>query len=721
MTKAIIINQDIENTLEENYMPYAMESILNRALPEIDGFKPSHRKLLYTMYKMNLLKTLVKSANITGQTLRLNPHGDSAIYETMVRMTDSNESLLVPFIEGKGNFGKVYSTGAFAHQRYTEAKLADISGELFKSIDRNSVDFIDNYDETMKEPVLLPVPFPSILCNVTQGIAVGMASNICSFNLKDVCEATIDYIKTGETDRIKLIPDFSTGGSYLYNESELIDINKTGRGSIKVRSNYRYNKVNNCIEITEIPYTTNVEQIIDKICDLIKSKKISEVIDVRDETDRGGLKLTIDVKKNTDIELLMTKLYKMTPLEDTFSCNFNMLIMDDAGKKKPMVVGTHDIIKEWCKWRISCLKRELQYNADIFTKELNKLYGLQKITVDIEKAIEVIRKSKTDEDVIVQLMAYFKIDKEQAESVSSIRLRNLNEDYVIKQLSEIKPLEEKLSKLNDTIQDNSKIEAVIVSQLNNIITKYRIDRKTEILEVYQNVEKVVAKIVDDYSCFVTITEDGYVKKMLRTTELDKVKIKDGDSIVKSWTTSNTSTLLIFTNKANCYKVLIDDLDTTTPSTLGTFLPTYLSLKDEDIVFVQLADSLYSGYLLNIYENNTMAKVPLSAFETKSKVSKLKNALSDDKLIEQIYITEDIDILCVSSIDRVILTNTEQFSPVNNKKSNGVILIKPKANSVLKCAIPISKTEMYQIEDLEYYRSGRGVVGKQLKEMDLILI
>lgn len=716
-----IINQNIEDTLEENYMPYAMSCIMERALPEIDGFKPSHRKLLYTMHNMGLSKSKVKSANITGQTLRLNPHGDGAVYETMVRMVDTNETLLIPYIKGKGNFGKVYSTGAYAHQRYTEAGLTEIAYELFKEIDKNAVDFVDNYDETLKEPVLLPVTFPTILCNVTQGIAVGMASSICSFNLKAVCEATINYLKTGEVENIMLIPDFSTGGKYLYDKGEIEKINTTGRGSIKIRSNYTHNKALNCIEITEIPYTTTVEQIIDKICELIKLKKITEITDVRDETDKNGLRLTIDIKRNADVETLMNKLYKITPLEDTFSCNFNMLEMDENGNKFPRVMGTQAIIKSWCKWRMGCLRRELQFNIDKFGKELHKLYGLKAITSDVENAISVIRKSKTDELAVEGLMTYFKIDKEQAEYVANIKLRNLNEDYIIKQLDEIASLETKLENLHATIGSDEKIKQIISQQLEGIINKYGIERKTEILTEYQNVNTAVAKVVDDYSCFVTISKGGYVKKMFRTTDVENVKTKDGDSIVSSWTTTNTSTLLIFTDQYNCYKIMLDDLNTSTPKELGTFLPTHLGLKDEEILFVQLADKDYNGYILNVYENNQMAKIPVKSFKTKNKQSRLKNALAEQKLVNQLFITDDIDIICVSSIDKVLVTNTSQFSPKNSKNSSGMALMKEKDGSVVKCVIPANDTHLYSFEDLEYYRGKRGAMGNFLKKQDSILI
>ena len=716
-----ITNQNIEKTLEENYVPYIYESVLNRALPNvIDGFKPSHRKLLYTMYKMGLLNKKVKSANITGQTLRLNPHGDGAVYETMVRMVDTNESLLLPYIKGKGSFGKVYSDGAYAHQRYTEAGLAEIANELFKEIDKNGIDFVDNYDNTMKEPTLLPVTFPNVLCNATKGIAVGMASNICSFNLVDVCNATIEYLEKDCTDNIELIPDFSTYGYYLYDKNELQKINTTGKGSIKLRCNYEYDKKNNCIEITQIPYTTSVEQIIDKICDLIKAKKLTEITDVRDETDLKGLKLAIDVKRNVDVENLMNKLYKMTTLEDTFSCNFNVLYEPEQGLIKPKVMGVHEIIKEWSKWRISCIRRELIHNVDVFSKELHKLYGLKAITQDLDKSIHIIRTSKTDDIAIDGIMSNFKLDKEQAEYVANMKLRNLNEDYILKQLDEVKSLENKLKNLKETIDNESKIKEVIIKQLHNIIKKYGIERKTVILKDYKKSTVSTSKQVDDYSCFVTVTKDGYVKKMLRTTDISNVKIKDGDTIINSWTTSNTSTLLVFTDLCNCYKILLDDLDTSTPSTLGSFLPAHLGLKNENIVSIQLADKGYNGYLLNVYEDNLMAKIPVKSFETKNKQSRLKNALSDSRLINQIFITEDIDIICVSTIDKVLVTNTSQFSPKSSKNSNGMALMKSKDDSTIKYAFPVSDISRYNIEDLEYYRGKRGATGNYLKKTDTII-
>lgn len=715
-----IIDKDIEYVLEENYMPYAVEAIVNRALPRVeDGFKPSHRKLLYTMFKMGLLKTKTKCANSVGQTMKLNPHGDGAIYETMVRLTDNNESLLTPYVKGKGNFGKVYSRDmAYAHQRYTESGLSDISNELFKDIDKNAIDFIDNYDETMKEPVLLPVTFPNILCNVTQGIAVGMASNICSFNLRAVCEATINYLENDELSNITLIPDFSTGGKYLLNEGELESINNSGRGKIVLRGVCSYKKDTNCIEITELPYTSTVEDIIDKVEELVKSKKTPEIIDIRDETDKGGLKVTIDLKRNTDVESLINKLYKFTALENTFSCNFNVLYEKD-GVKTPKVMGTREIVEKWCEWRISCIKRELSHNLSMFEKDLHRLLGLQKITLDVNKTIEIIRKSKTDDIAIKELMSYFMIDKEQAEYVANMKLRNLNEESLLKQLKEIEDLQKKLENLRATIGDDRKVKKIISIQLEEIIKKYAIDRKTEVVTDYVDSKVIVAKEIDDYSCFVTVSKEGYVKKMLRTTDIENVKVKDNDEITSSWTTSNVSTLLIFTDEKNCYKLLLDDLETSTPSTLGTFLPTLLKLKDENIVSVQLADKEYSGFLINVYENNMLAKIPVESFKTKNKQSKLKNALSDANLVRQIFITEDIDLICVSSIDKVLLTNTSQFPSKSSKASVGQALMKEKDDSIIKDIFILDEIELDKIDDIEYYRGKRGSVGNFLKKTDTL--
>lgn len=716
-----IIEQRIEDTLEVNYMPYAMETILNRALPRVeDSFKPSHRKLLYMMYLMGLLKKKTKCANSVGQTMKLNPHGDSAIYETMVRLTDNNESLLIPYVKGKGNFGKVYSRDmAYAHQRYTESGLAEISNELFKDIDKNAVDFIPNYDGTMQEPVLLPVTFPNILCNVTQGVAVGMASSICSFNLKAVCEATINYLETGELENITLVPDFSTGGQYLLNNNELADINSTGRGRIVLRGIYQYDKVNNCIEITQIPYTSTAEEIVDKVADLMKLKKVPEILDIRDETDKSGFKIAIDVKKNVDVESLMARLYKMTSLENTFSCNFNVLYEDD-GVLKPKVMGTREIIEKWSAWRISCIKRELQHNINIFDKELHKLLGLKKISMDIDKAIEIIRKSKTDAEVLNALMSHFDISKEQAEYVANIKLRNLNEDYMLKQFQEIESLETKLKNLRETIGNDDKIKKIITVQLENIIKKYAIERKTEIITDYVDVKVTVAKEIEDYSCFVTISKEGYVKKMLRTTDIENVKVKDGDKVVSAWTTSNTSTLLIFTDQKNCYKLLLDDLDTSTPSTLGSYLPTLLALKGENIVSVQLADKDYNGYLLNVYANNMMAKVPVSSFATKKKQSKLKNSLADSPLVRQFFITEDTELLCMNSIDRVLIVDTSQFPVKESKASKGQALIADKKGSIVTEVYRVDELDLTLIEDIEQYKGKRASAGKKLKGNDKII-
>ena len=714
------VQQNIENVLEENYMPYAMETIINRALPSLyDGFKPAHRKLLYTMHLMKLADSKIKSANITGQTLKLNPHGDSAVYETMVRMVDKNESLLLPYIDGKGNFGKVYSDSAFAHQRYTEAGLMPIAGELFKDINKDIVEFVDNYDETMKEPTLLPVTFPTILCNVTQGVAVGMASSICSFNLVDVCSATIEYLQTDSTKDIRLIPDFSTGGQYLYDKSTISDINKHGKGSITLRAKYSVDTKGNCIEITEIPYTTTAEQIIDKIADLIKKKKAPEINDVRDETDKNGLRISIDIKRNTNADNLMLRLFKLTPLQDNFSCNFNLLRVNDEGVIEPKVLGVHQIIKDWCKWRIECIRRKSKYDIVNIEKELHKLAGLQIIIDDLDNVIMIIRTSESDKAIIETLKAEYSLDDTQAEYIANMRLRNLNKVYLNKQLSDIEDLNNNVSDLQTIIDNDDRVKEIIIKELEVIKNKYGITRKTEIIKEYEDTKTINTKVVENYNCFVVATKQGYIKKLQKSVDITTTKIKDDDTICLSQSAENSSVLLVFTDKCNCYKVYLSDIELVSSSNIGVYLPTLLKLKNEEIVSIQVCDSKYHGVLINIYNNSTISKVSLSGFKTKNKQTKLKNSLHKEKLIYQQVLLDDTHLICYTQKGKVLIVDTRDIATKTSKNTQGVALMNVKEDDSLIKIIDVVNAEQYQFEDAEYYKGKRGGVGKLLKKGDTI--
>ncbi|MFR8405040.1 MAG: DNA gyrase subunit A, partial [Monoglobus pectinilyticus] len=553
MKKPIIQEQQIIDTLEENYMPYAMSVIISRAIPEIDGLKPSHRKLLYTMYKMGLLNgNLTKSANVVGQTMKLNPHGDSAIYETMVRLTDGNGALLLPLVKSKGNFGRVYSRDmAYAASRYTEVKLNPVCSELFGDLDKNTVDFVDNYDGTMKEPTLLPATFPSILANPNQGIAVGMASNICSFNLRELCEATIMLMHDPDADILDtlLAPDFPTGGELIYNHSELREIYRTGRGSFKVRAKYKYDKSQNCIDIKEIPYTTTVEVIIDKIVDLVKSGKVKEISDIRDETDLKGLKITIDLKRGVDPDKLMLKLFKMTPLQDSFGCNFNILV-----EGSPIVLGVNDMICEWLRFRRSCIKRAIAFDIQKKSEKLHLLEGLSLILLDIDKAIKIVRETEDDSMVIPNLMKGFKITEVQAEYVAEIKLRNLNKDYILKRIAEIETLKKELEELKSTLESKTKINKLIEKQLKQIAKKYGSDRKTEIITADEIKDIVEEEIIDNYSVKLFRTQHGYLKKIslvsLRTS--GEQRLKDDDTMIQEIEAQNSSEIIFFARSGDVY-------------------------------------------------------------------------------------------------------------------------------------------------------------------------
>ncbi len=680
-----VTNEIITDTLTKNFMPYAMSVILSRAIPEIDGLKPSHRKLLYTMYNMGLLKGgTIKSANIVGRTMQLNPHGDASIYETMVRLSRGNETLLYPFVESKGNFGKAYSKNMmYAASRYTEAKLAPICKELFDDIDKDTVDFVDNYDNTMKEPRLLPVTFPSILCNVTTGIAAGMASSIASFNLKELCETTIALIKNPEhivSDTL-VAPDFVGGGYIIYDKEELEKIYATGRGSVKVRSRYTYDKSYNCIDITQIPPTTTSEAIIDKIIELAKANKIKEISDIRDETDLKGLKITIDLKRGVDADKLMARLYKMTPLEDSFSCNFNVLI-----NGVPKVRGVKEILNEWIIFRLNCVKRRINFSLAKKRKQLHLLKGLSKILLDIDKAIKIIRETESESEVIPNLMIGFGIDEIQAEYVAEIKLRHLNREYILKRIKDIENLEDDIAELETILSSKTRMKKIIITELEGVIDKYDTGRHSEILyNVSDEVVETEAEVAD-YPVTVFITEGGYAKK-IRTANLrmsGEQKLKEGDKIIESVECSNRDEILAFTNAHQVYKAKVDDFQDTKASVLGEYVPSKLDMEEKEEVSYIAVFSEYKGYMIFVFENGKIAKVDMSAYETKTNRKKLINAYSDKSpLAAALYLPEDTDIVICASNGRKLLVNTASILPKTTKNTQGVqaMTLKKKADKV----------------------------------------
>ncbi|MDE6124219.1 MAG: topoisomerase IV [Eubacterium sp.] len=680
-----VTNEIITDTLTKNFMPYAMSVILSRAIPEIDGLKPSHRKLLYTMYNMGLLKgSTIKSANIVGRTMQLNPHGDASIYETMVRLSRGNETLLYPFVESKGNFGKAYSKNMmYAASRYTEAKLAPICKELFDDIDKDTVDFVDNYDNTMKEPRLLPVTFPSILCNVTTGIAAGMASSIASFNLKELCETTIALIKNPEhivSDTL-VAPDFVGGGYIIYDKEELEKIYATGRGSVKVRSKYTYDKSYNCIDITQIPPTTTSEAIIDKIIELAKANKIKEISDIRDETDLKGLKITIDLKRGVDADKLMARLYKMSPLEDYFSCNFNVLI-----NGVPKVRGVKEILNEWIIFRLNCVTRRINFSLAKKRKQLHLLKGLSKILLDIDKAIKIIRETESESEVIPNLMIGFGIDEIQAEYVAEIKLRHLNREYILKRIKDIENLEDDIAEFEKILSSKTRMKKIIITELEGVIDKYDTGRHSEIL--YNVSDEVVETEVEvaDYPVTVFISEGGYAKK-IRTANLrmsGEQKLKEGDRIIESVECSNRDEILAFTNAHQVYKAKVDDFQDTKASVLGEYVPSKLDMEEKEEVSYIAVFSEYKGYMIFVFENGKIAKVDMSAYETKTNRKKLINAYSDKSpLAAALYLPEDTDIVICASNGRKLLVNTASILPKTTKNTQGVqaMTLKKKADKV----------------------------------------
>lgn len=717
MEKMLYTEQKITDTLESNYMPYAMSVIISRAIPEIDGFKPAHRKLLYTMYKMGLLnKARIKSANVVGQTMKLNPHGDASIYETMVRLTEGNGALLHPFVDSKGNFGKQYSRDmAYAAARYTEVKLSPICAEIFADIEKNTVEFVDNYDSSEKEPVLLPTTFPNILVNPNQGIAVGMASQICSFNLREVCEAASAYIKNNNVNIMEILkgPDFSTGAQFLYSEDEIRTIYETGRGSFKVRAKYNFDEKNSCIEVTEIPYSTNTEAIIDKIIALVKAGKIKEITDVRDETDLGGLKIAIDVRKNTNIEVLMHKLYAQTPLCDSFSCNFNLLV-----NGRPKTLGIKGIFDAWTEFRVNSLKGQLKYDIDKKGAKLHLLEGLEKILMDIDKAISIIRNTEKEADVIPNLMSGFGIDELQAEYIAEIKLRNINKEYILNRIQEKDDLIKDLENLNETVKSETKIKNIICSQLKAVAKKYGKDRQTEILYAEDVKEIPHEDFIEDYGIRLFLTKENYFKKItlvsLRTS--GEQKLKEDDSIICEMETTNKTDVLFFSDKQNVYKMKAHDLSETKASSMGDYLPNILGMEDDEKIIFITATADYSGIMLFMYENGKASKVELNAYSTKTNRKKLINAYSaKSRLIFMTCMEEESDFILTRDTDKACLFNSSLVPLSATKSAAGVQIYTLKKNSRITGVYP---AEEFESEDIEYYRTVKiPSTGHFLKETD----
>lgn len=688
--------QPIVETLESNYMPYAMSVIMSRAIPEIDGFKPSHRKLLYTMYKMGLLSgPRIKSANIVGRTMQLNPHGDVAIYDTMVRLSRGYEALLHPYVDSKGNFGKAYSRDmSWAASRYTEARLEGISSELFRDIDKDTVDFVDNYDATMKEPTLLPVTFPSILINNNMGIAVGMASNICSFNLQEICDTAISLIKDPEADIMDTIkaPDFPGGGQIVYNHDRISEALKTGRGAITVRAKYNFDKTNNCIDIFEIPPTTTAEAIIDKIIEKVKGGSFKEISDIRDETDKSGLKITIDLKRGTDAEKLMKRLYKQTPLEDAFQCNFNVLI---AGS--PQVLGVKELLLEWIAFRTECVKRRVYFDLDKAQKRLHLLQGLEKILLDIDKAIKIVRETEEESEVVPNLMIGFGIDEVQAEFVAEIKLRHLNREYIMKRLKDVEELTNSISEMEETLASKNKIKKIIIEELKEVAGKYGKPRKSEIIYAsdIEEEEEELAESVDDYQLTVFFTKAGYFKKItpqaLRMS--GEQKLKEGDSMSQIVETSNTRDLLFFTDKCQVYKSKISDFENSKVSLLGDYIPSSLGFDDgEQPMYMAVTDD-YKGYMLFFFENGKVAKVDMSAYLTKTNRKKLIKAYGNKStLVAALYIREDTELVLTASSGRMLLIDTAVLTPKSTKDTQGVGVMTLKKGQRLMTIRPYAEGE-----------------------------
>ena len=672
----LVVTQPITATLEQNYMPYAMSVIMSRAIPEIDGFKPSHRKILYTMYKMGLLTgSRTKSANIVGQTMKLNPHGDAAIYETMVRLSRGYEALLHPYVDSKGNFGKFYSRDmAWAASRYTEAKLDDICQELFRDIDRDTVDFVDNYDNSMKEPTLLPAAFPSILVNGNTGIAVGMASNICPFNLAEVCQTTIALIRDPEFDVASTLqaPDFPGGGQAVYDRAAMEEIYRTGRGGVKIRCRYSYDKTANCIDVTQIPPTTTIEAIVEKVVDLVRQGKLKEISDIRDETGLGGLKITIDLKRGVDPERLMQRLFKMTPLEDSFSCNFNVLISG-----VPQVLGVRDLLLEWVAFRVECVRRRTHFDLRKKKEKLHLLRGLQAILLDIDKAIKIVRETEEEAEVVPNLMIGFGIDEIQAEYVAEIKLRHLNREYILKRTQETSELEQEIARLQELMESRAKIQSVIIAELKEVEKKYGQPRRTQLVYASDLEVAEPEQEIDDYPVHLFFTREGYFKKItpqsLRMS--GEQKLKEGDAVTQTEEATNACDLLFFTDRCQVYKMRASDLSDGKASVLGEYIPAKAGMDEGENAIYMVPTTDYQGYMLFLFENGKAAKVELSAYATKTNRRKLVGAYSDKSpLVAVMYLKEDRDLLLTGTNGRLLLVNTGAIPDKATRTTQGVFVM-----------------------------------------------
>ena len=715
---AEVLEQPITQTLEVNYMPYAMSVIVSRAIPEIDGFKPSHRKLLYTMYDMGLLtKARTKSANVVGATMKLNPHGDQAIYDTMVRLSRGYGALLHPFVDSKGNFGKVYSRDmAWAASRYTEVKLDAICGELFRDIDQDTVDFVDNYDGKLKEPALLPTTFPNVLVSANQGIAVGMASNLCGFNLGEVCDTTIAFLKNPDHDVLSTLkaPDLPTGGELLYDAAALGEIYRTGRGSFKVRAKWRYLKSENLIEVYEIPYSTTSEAIMDKVSELVKAGKIKEIADMRDETDLTGLKLAIDLKRGTDPDKLMSKLFRMTPLMDSQSCNFNVLI---AGM--PRVMGVREILEEWTAWRADSVRRRVYFNMKKKQDKLHLLHGLRRILLDIDRAIQIIRETEEDAEVVPNLMIGFGIDQVQAEYVADIRLRNINKEYILKRTQEVDSLEAEIEELQATVNDPKRIRKIIIGELTEVKKKYAVPRRTDILYEYET-ENAQGEEDDtpDYPVHLFLSREGYLKKITPQSlrMASDQKYKEGDGPFLYWEGSNRDELLVFTDRQQCYKTRLSEFDDSKASVLGDYLPTKLGMEGEERVLWACIPGDYSGQLLFCFENGKTARVELSAYQTQTRRKKLTGAYSDKSpLVTAFLLREELELALYSSDGRCMVFHTAVLAPKTTRTTQGVNVMALKPKRTVTQVLPLAETAI--VNAARYRARSLPVAGAILREED----
>ena len=716
--RAEVLEQPITETLELNYMPYAMSVIVSRAIPEIDGFKPSHRKLLYTMYDMGLLnKPRTKSANVVGATMKLNPHGDAAIYDTMVRLSRGYGALLHPFVDSKGNFGKVYSRDmAWAASRYTEVRLDPICAELFRDIDQDTVDFVDNYDGKMKEPTLLPTTFPNVLVSANQGIAVGMASSVCGFNLGEVCDTAIAYLKNPDCDLSATLkaPDLPTGGQLLYDPAALEEIYRTGRGSFKVRAKWRYNKAENLIEVYEIPYSTTSEAIIDKVTELLKAGRLKEIADIRDETDLSGLKLTIDLKRGTEPDKLMQKLFRLTPLQDSQSCNFNILI---AGM--PRVMGVREILEEWTAWRMESVRRRVYFSMNKKKEKLHLLRGLRRILLDIDRAIRIIRETEEDAEVVPNLMIGFGIDQVQAEYVADIRLRNINKEYILKRTQEVEALEGEIADLEDTVNSPRRVRDIIAGELRQVREKYALPRRTEILyDAQEDQDQGEEDETPDYPVHLFLSREGYLKKITPQSlrMASDQKYKEGDGPYLQWEAANRDELLVFTDRHQCYKTRLSDFDDTKASALGDYLPTKLAMDPEERAVWACLPGDYSGQLLFFFENGKAARVELSAYQTQTRRKKLTGAYSDKSPLAAAFLLgEDFEAAVISTEGRCMVFHTAALNPKTTRSTQGVNVMALKPKYRVEKVLPLERTAI--VNPARYRARSLPVAGALLKEED----